>query len=302
MPSPFAGTRGCKGHEATEDDVDHSRDRGFLAVTDTVVSLLPGPLTRLVQTPVQPERVGAAEAARRLLRCALVVCTLAVALLVVLHLLNALAWGRQFPALDADDDESVWSWASIATESVAAGVLGILTLASRRSPALTFCTWVVCFLSLDDFIRIHEKIGAEWSVFPHAARTLWPVLYLPLLATLFLLLWRVAQGFTSAEQVLVRAGLLALVVAVGLESLTPLLFAVGQGHGSVGYEVEVAVEESLELGGWVVIAGARASGLVRRLSRDRPVDGSIPAQPTALDRDGGAGAPVRRNSRPLREP
>jgi hypothetical protein len=267
-------------------DVRASPGQGFLTITDSVVSWLPQPVARLVQAPVAPDRVSTTTAARKVLRMTLVLSAIAVTLLVVVHLVNALAWGDRFPDLDADNDTSVWSWASVATESFAAGVLGLLTLTSARSAALRFCTWVVVFLSLDDFIRIHEKIGAEWSIFPHAARTMWPLIYLPLLASLMVLLWRVAQGLTDTERFLIRAGLLALVVAVCLETLTPLLFAIGQGHGSPGYEIEVAIEESLELGGWMWIAGGLASGLLLRQAVEaREVDATAGRTP--------AGAHVR---------
>jgi hypothetical protein len=66
-------------------------------------------------------------------------------------------------------------------------------------------------------------------------------------------------------RVLVRGGLVALVVAVLLEGGSPLLFALGQGEGSIGYELEVAVEEGLEMTGWLWITGGIAIALVQRL-------------------------------------
>jgi hypothetical protein len=57
----------------------------------------------------------------------------------------------------------------------------------------------------------------------------------------------------------------ALVLAVVLEAGTPLLFAIGQGEGSIGYELEVVVEEGLESTGWFWITGGLAIVLIQRL-------------------------------------
>jgi hypothetical protein len=52
-----------------------------------------------------------------------------------------------------------------------------------------------------------------------------------------------------------------------MEAATPVLFALGQGHGSIPYELESVVEEGLELGGFVLIATALAAQVTERLSR-----------------------------------
>jgi|tagenome__1003787_1003787.scaffolds.fasta_scaffold20445034_1 hypothetical protein len=236
----------------------------LLTLTDGIVAMVPAPFRALLDRPATSPPTALRSACRRIVAATLVASISLVLLLAVLHLLNALPGDHHHEWLDADNDRSVWSWASVASEAAAAVLLGLLAATSIRPAALAFCAGVVMFLSLDDFIRVHEALGSTYSPFPHAARSLWPVFYLPLLGVLLVLLWRVAQGFGPVERALLRTGLLALVVAVGLESATPLLFAVGQGHGTAGYEVEVAVEEGLELGGWIWIAGGLAAGLVSR--------------------------------------
>jgi hypothetical protein len=199
-----------------------------------------------------------------LVRFTVTLSVIAFALLAVTHLVNAPAWRCRFQTLNADDDRSFWSWAGVATESSAARVTGVLAFLSGRRRTLAFCAWVLVFLSLDDFIRIHEKVGSVYSPFPHAVRDLWPVLYLPLLATLLILLWRVSGDGDEAVRTLVRGGLLALAVAVVLETGTPILFAIGQGHGSPGYETEVALGEGLELSGWMWVTGGLAALMIGR--------------------------------------
>jgi len=65
---------------------------------------------------------------------------------------------------------------------------------------------------------------------------------------------------------LTLTGLGALVLAVLMEAATPVLFALGQGRGSIPYELESVIEEGLELGGFVLIATALAAGVAERFS------------------------------------
>jgi hypothetical protein len=124
----------------------------------------------------------------------------------------------------------------------------------------------MAYFSLDDAVLIHEKIAGALDFFPHSSRIIWPLLYLPLLVGLTIQLWRIAEAQPGPRvRVLVRGGLVALVVAVLLEGGSPLLFALGQGEGSIGYELEVAVEEGLEMTGWLWITGGIAIALVQRL-------------------------------------
>lgn len=63
---------------------------------------------------------------------------------------------------------------------------------------------------------------------------------------------------------LTRTGLVMLAVAVALELFTLVLFALDQGHRSLAYELEAAVEEGLELSGWILVAGGMATASITR--------------------------------------
>jgi hypothetical protein len=105
-------------------------------------------------------------------------------------------------------------------------------------------------------VEIHERVSSlETSLdyCGHCGRTLWPVIYLPLLALTFVMLWAVVAGVPTRIRLVVRTGLCLLVAAVFLEAASPVLFHRGWGHGSVVYELEVAVEEGFEYAGWMLI-------------------------------------------------
>jgi hypothetical protein len=85
------------------------------------------------------------------------------------------------------------------------------------------------------------------------------LVYLPLLAAVFVGLAAVARGMRPALRRLIVLGLSLLVAAILLEMASPLLFAVGYDHGELGYELEAVIEEGAELGGWMLIALALAA-------------------------------------------
>ena len=247
-----------------------------LHVSDRLVDLTPGPLQRLLRSPIDPPETTAADALRRVARFVAVLAGVAFVALVVLHLVNQMALDARFVALDADEDESGWSWASIAAEATAGALLALLAATVTSSKGMKFAALVMVYLSLDDFIRIHENLGSIFTPFPHAVRVLWPLMYFPLLGALMIVLWRLCVGRSREVALLTRTGLVMLALAVALEVFTVLLFAVEQGHRSFGYELEVALEEALELTGWILIAGGMATALLSRFAASA-------SQPTERD-------------------
>lgn len=234
----------------------------IVRATDRLVAWAPRPLRDVLRRPLDTGRTRTRDAVGTVVRITLLLSAAAVVLLVVTHLLNRFALDSRVNAFDADADESAWGWAGVVAESSAALLLGLLAVTSARRRATAAAAFAVAFLSLDDFLALHERISriGEHLPFSHAGRVVWPLVFLPLFAVVFVLLWRLAEGETV--RALVRGGLLLLVVAVGLEMGSSLLFAEGEGHGSVAYEAEVAVEEALELAGWTWIAGGLAATLL----------------------------------------
>jgi hypothetical protein len=243
----------------------------LLRSTDRLVGVLPRPLREVLRRPVSsPQRELVEDVTARIAKLTVWVSVVAFVLLAITDLVDVLALDSRIHAFDADLDGGVWTWASVATQAVGAALLALLAMTSVRWRAYAVCSLLMGYFSLDDSVLIHEKIGSGLDFFPHSARSIWPVLYLPLLVVLTVQLWRIAESQSGPwVRPLVRGGLVALVLAVVLEGGSPLVFAVGQGEGSIGYELEVVIEEGLEMTGWLWITGALAITLVQRLWHGR---------------------------------
>lgn len=180
------------------------------------------------------------------------------ATLAVTHLLDFGLLGFSIHALNADADSSLWGWAGVATE-IAAGVgaVQLALLSKGRWRSLAVLAVLVIFLSADDFLLLHERASnlGEFLPVPHANRFVWPILFAPLLATVAVLLWCLSGDSPAGVKGLLRLGLVGLVLAVGLEMGSPILFALGFEHRTWPYEIEVAIEEALEFGSWLLITG-----------------------------------------------
>jgi hypothetical protein len=239
----------------------------LLRSTDGLVGVLPRPLRDLLRRPLDSPTRPTSEIVGRIVRVTLVLTVVSSVLLTITHLVDVLGLGGRIHSLDADRDGGLWTWASVAAQAAGAALLALLAVTSLRWRAFAWCSAALAFLSLDDSLVIHEKLGAALSFFPHGSRLAWPLVYLPLLAALTIALWRMAEAQDGRwMRVLVRGGLCALVLAVVLEVGTLALFLVGQGDNSVGYEIEVAIEESLEMAGWIWIAGGLAVRVVQHLT------------------------------------
>ena len=236
-----------------------------------------------VQTRVRPTAPSWSEeaaqdrtaaVAARILTGTLVLAIAAVALQTVVDLFDFWALDRDVELLLADADLGVFSWASVAATSVVAvGALLLSTVDGRRRRLLWFVAATSAYLSLDDQIGLHERVGdiadrAEGFAAWEPARLLWPALYLPLLAALFLGIWRLAGGFPRRPVRFVNVGLALLAAAVVLEVLSAAVIRAGYDRGSVLYELEAVLEEGAELAGWILIAGAFLTAFVLALRDD----------------------------------
>ena len=170
-------------------------------------------------------------------------------------------------ALDANDENNVFSWASsVATFSAAfAAFLRAAVVTGGRAKFLAL-GGILAFFSLDDAVVVHERIAANVLDAVGGSQDLdsvvWPALYLPLLAYVVILLVGVARRSDGRTRRLLYAGLAALASAVVLEAA----FAAWSTSETVGGSVHAVVggaEEVAEVGGWILIAAALTTVALR---------------------------------------
>ena len=202
-----------------------------------------------------------------------------VAIQTAVYLPDALLSNHELHLLDADGDFSIWAWGNASTIVVGAlaGVLLALTVQRPLVKVYAGIAGTLTFLSLDETVGIHERLTNDLpsllGVPDYYARAIWPAVYLPLLATVAMLLIVAARRLAPRPARLVRLGLLLLVLAVVAEITSTVLIADGHATGSVPDTVEVAVEEGCELGGWILIASALLAGMTaRHVALGRPAD------------------------------
>jgi hypothetical protein len=184
---------------------------------------------------------------------------LAAAAFVVQAIVHLAVYKTSISMLNADQEGNFWTWAG-ASATFAAGV-GALVLACLR-PALRvqlgLLAVAVIFLSADDSIALHEKINdrIDSSLGPidDVGRFAWPLVYLPVLAAVFVLAWSLAEVAAGTVGRLLRAGLLLLVAGVVLELAGQAILESNVSKASLLWNLEVAVEEGCELAGWILVA------------------------------------------------
>jgi hypothetical protein len=179
----------------------------------------------------------------------------AVAVQSVLYALNV-AFSADIQAIDVNAEHTLFAW--LASVEIFAAALACMLLAvsglARKGFLLTLAG-LIAFLSLDEAVAIHERIGlrvvALLDVSPSWDSVIWPILYVPLLLTVLILLVLESRRGPQLTSVLVLAGLGCLAAAVGAEVIS---FPFSTGEGGISHAIEGAAEEALELGGWGLIA------------------------------------------------
>jgi hypothetical protein len=198
----------------------------------------------------------------RLLRTGLILAVVASIGQTLGHVVNLFALHDRYYHLDVSSEGTAFSWASTAATFAAA--CGALLLAARpethRRSLMVVLGASLAYVSLDDFIELHERsgdwvadrIGAPEFVGPR----LWVFLFLPILAAAArLLAWTASQAPARPPRYLL-AGMGLLVAAVVSEALGILTKLVEEHGIESPHRLRAGLEEGLELAGWVLIAAA----------------------------------------------
>ena len=188
----------------------------------------------------------------------------------LLHLVNTFLLDRRVFNFDADVEGNFLAWLSSAAIFTAALATLVLSVLERHRLKLAALAGILTFFSLDEVAGIHEEIGQIpvrlLDTSKEAGRLFWPALLLPLLAAALLLLRFVAARAPARARRAIHAALAMLVVAVIVEVAWVAWPAYWGDIGDSPDAVQVAVEEALELGAWIVIAASLVSVAWRALA------------------------------------
>ncbi len=206
---------------------------------------------------------------KRLVAAGILLAVAAVAAQTAVHLANGLLFDGRYTQLNADSEYTPFSWAStVASFSAASVVLGAAIVFERRRSLLLAA--VLAYLSLDDAIRLHERLGETalghgLALPSYMIRLLWPALYVPILVLAVALLWTFARKIPTSARRLTGFGVLLLASAVVAEALSTILLRAGVTYGDLADVPKVSVEEGAELGGWILIAAGLTAGVFHAL-------------------------------------
>jgi hypothetical protein len=212
----------------------------------------------------------------RLLRIGVRLAVAAVALQSLAHLGNEFLLDDRVQGLDADIEGNVFTWAS-SVATFAVGLAAFLhAVAFSRGRREFGALAVVCvWFSLDDAILVHERVALELGedvlgLPDYVAVRLWLLLYLPLLLVAGALLWRVAQWVWEPAGRTVRHGLYLLVASVPVEIAGAGTRWLDEEGTGVPEDLRIALEEGLELGGWLLAAAGLMTAVLVALIQYRP--------------------------------
>lgn len=165
--------------------------------------------------------------------------------------------GRTVEMLDLDGEANVPAWwgaTLLALIGAFCLLIGTVTpAAGARWP------WVVVgggfgFLSLDEVTQLHERVGSAMGD-EGGTRSLWVLAYLPLLLLGATALLRVTRSVGRRPRYLMRAGLVAMAMAVMAEAISGALT-------DLRNPVQVLVEENAEMLGSGLILTAVVTTLI----------------------------------------
>jgi len=215
----------------------------------------------------RPSRFWSQDVEDRAVTAGLLLAVTIVGAQTIVQLINSFALDARYHDLDPDWEYNLWSWTSAsATFGCAFAAMIVAVVSRRRASLLGVLAVLLLYLSLDDAILLHERIGHKLAVRlgleTYGDRLLQPALFLPIVAVVFVLLLLVARGAPRRAARSVYVGLALLVVGVLAEVIAR---AAELDPPEAADYIEVAVEEGAELGGWILVAGGLTAMALREM-------------------------------------
>jgi hypothetical protein len=182
---------------------------------------------------------------------------LAVAVQTALYLADVYALDRRVGTFDVDSERGISAWAAtVAIFSTGFVALLLSVVESSRRLRLLALAGAVTFLSFDESLIVHERLGLAVTealdLSDKYLRVAWPAIYLPLLAAVAALIFQLAWTSPNPARRLLAIGLITLGGAVGLEIAGLALDLIPSLPDEL-YTAEIALEEAAELAGWILL-------------------------------------------------
>jgi hypothetical protein len=188
---------------------------------------------------------------------------------VVVNVVNDVAFDERFYQLNANAEGNALTWLSSAA-AFAGAVLALLLWACTHERITLLLGAVLAFFSLDDAAQVHEKSGEafgealglpDWSV------RLWLVLYLPIVVGAAWLIWRLASTAPRDAGRALRLGLLLAASAFVIEIVGPITKEIAERGVEWPNALRVGIEEGIELAAWILVATGLAILLSEALAQ-----------------------------------
>ncbi len=202
----------------------------------------------------------------RLVFAGFAVAVLAVAFQSAAHFAYMFLFDARVGEFNVHAENNAFSWISSVTTFVVACLLTALAALSRQKRRrLLLVAALVALFSLDDAVQLHENLGdrvnAGLGLSSALAHATWPVLFLPLLALVFVVLWQVMRDGPASVRSTVGTALGLLAVGVAAEALAAPLYAAGHDFETFVGAVQIVIEEGAELAGWMLLATGLAGSV-----------------------------------------
>jgi hypothetical protein len=203
--------------------------------------------------------VRAQRPADRLPLLAFAVAGTAFALQATAQLVDFWAFDLRFAFLNGNSTASAFSWVSaVAIFGTCVAFVGLAVLVPEHRRLAATVAVLFAFLLVDNRAHLHERLA-------HGK-----VLFLPALGLAFGLLWYFSGLESPRTRLLVRGGLCFLAVSlfVHLVGPTVLSWAGWQSH-DWQYQIKVALKESTEKAGWILVCFGALADLWSRYAEQR---------------------------------
>lgn len=215
---------------------------------------------------------GPREFAERLLRPGLFLAGAGAAFVLGINTVNVILFDSRYLEFDASAEHNPPTWASVVTTFTVAFVCLLTAFWRPRQFWLFAGAALLCaFLSLDDSVEIHERLGTSvgygLGLPTYLSTRMWMVLYFPILGVVIVLLWRLGRYVPEHLRRYHRLGLALLALAIVLEGAGIPTGYLEERGTAVPHELRAGLEEAAELSGWILLAVSLTCSLFWEIGR-----------------------------------